>query len=199
MGDFAPGETLPDCETDGYCGVEVAAGCRGAGYYGEGDAEGECGAWFEVMRKGGSFLKKELKNSEWEYKRTYLENTSKRSIFLINSKNRRSRNSCKNIKKDSSCFSHASFFSRERERENHGQQSFSLHEHLSSSSSFQIGSSDILSQPSRSGMFKVEFPLRDGLGSNDVTSKVLLNSFCSAQFQVIGMQLKREKKLRWSD
>lgn len=43
-------------------------------------------------------------------------------------------------------------------------------------------------------MFKVEFPLRDGLGSNDVTSKVLLNSFCSAQFQVIGMQLEREKK-----
>lgn len=46
VGNFAPGETLPDCETDGYCGVEVAAGCRGAGYYGEGDAEGECGAWF---------------------------------------------------------------------------------------------------------------------------------------------------------
>lgn len=42
-------------------------------------------------------------------------------------------------------------------------------------------------------MFKVEFPLRDGLGSNDVTGKVLLNSFCSAQFQVIGMQLERKK------
>lgn len=41
-------------------------------------------------------------------------------------------------------------------------------------------------------MFKVEFPLRDGLGSNDVTGKVLLNSFCSAQFQVIGMQLEKE-------
>lgn len=40
-------------------------------------------------------------------------------------------------------------------------------------------------------MFKVEFPLRDGLGSNDVTSKVLLNSFCSTQFQIIGMQLKK--------
>lgn len=40
-------------------------------------------------------------------------------------------------------------------------------------------------------MFKVEFPLRDGLGSNDVTGKVLLNSFCSTQFQVIGMQLKK--------
>lgn len=120
---------------------------------------------------------------------TYLENTSKSCIFLINSKDRRSRNSRKDIKKDSSCFSHAS-----REREDHGQHPFSLHEYLSSSSSFQIGSSDILSQPSRSGMFKVEFPLRDGLGSNDVTGKVLLNSFCSAQFQVIGMQL-----LRWSD
>lgn len=55
---------------------------------------------------------------------------------------------------------------------------------------FQIGS-DILSQPSRSGMFKVEFSLRDGLGSDDVTSKVLLNSFCSTQFQVIGMQLEK--------
>lgn len=44
-------------------------------------------------------------------------------------------------------------------------------------------------------MFKIEFSLRDGLGSNDVTGKVLLNSFCSAQFQVIGMQLKREKKV----
>lgn len=41
-------------------------------------------------------------------------------------------------------------------------------------------------------MFKVEFPLRDGLGSNDVTSKVLLNSFCSTQFQVIGMQLEKK-------
>lgn len=40
-------------------------------------------------------------------------------------------------------------------------------------------------------MFKVEFPLRDGLGSNDVTGKVLLNSFRSTQFQVIGMQLKK--------
>lgn len=40
-------------------------------------------------------------------------------------------------------------------------------------------------------MFKVEFPLRDGLGSNDVTGKVLLNSFCSTQFQIIGMQLKK--------
>lgn len=115
---------------------------------------------------------------------TYLENTSKRCIFLINSKDCRSRNSCKNVEKHSSCFSHAS-----REREDQGQHPFSLHEYLSSSSSssFRIGSSDILSQPSRSGMFKVEFPLRDGLGSNDVTSKVLLNSFCSAQFQVIGM------------
>lgn len=46
MGNFAPGETLPDGETDGDCWVEVAAGCGGAGYYGEGDAEGECGAWF---------------------------------------------------------------------------------------------------------------------------------------------------------
>lgn len=55
------------------------------------------------------------------------------------------------------------------------------------------GLSDILSQPSWSGMFKVEFPLRNGLGSNDVTGKVLLNSFCSTQFQVIGVQLKRKK------
>lgn len=37
-------------------------------------------------------------------------------------------------------------------------------------------------------MFKIEFPLRDGLGSNDATSKVLLNSFRGTQFQVIGMQ-----------
>lgn len=44
-------------------------------------------------------------------------------------------------------------------------------------------------------MFKVEFPLRDGLGSNDVTGKVLLNSFCSTQFQVIGMQLEKKKKV----
>lgn len=40
-------------------------------------------------------------------------------------------------------------------------------------------------------MFKVEFSLRDGLGRNDVTSKVLLNSFRGTQFQVIGMQLKK--------
>lgn len=46
MGNFAPGKALPDGETDGDCGVEVAAGCGGAGYYGEGDAEGECGACF---------------------------------------------------------------------------------------------------------------------------------------------------------
>lgn len=125
---------------------------------------------------------------------TYLKNTSKRSIFLIDSKDRRSRNSCKNIEKDSSCFSHASFFfPRERERIMVSIPFLYTNIFLSSSS-FQIGSSDILSQPSRSGMFKVEFPLRDGLGSNDVTGKVLLNSFCSAQFQVIGMQLKIIKK-----
>lgn len=70
---------------------------------------------------------------------TYLENTSKRSIFLIDSKDRRSRNSCKNIEKHSSCFSHASFFF-EKERKDHSQHPFSLHEYLSSSSSFQIGS-----------------------------------------------------------
>lgn len=92
---------------------------------------------------------------------------------------------------------HLFFF--ESEREDHGQHPC-LHTNIFlSSSSFQIGSSDILSQPSRSGMFKVEFPLRDGLGSNDVTGKVLLNSFCSTQFQVIGMQLEKKKKLRWLD
>lgn len=60
MGNFAPGKALPDGETDGDCRVEVAAGCGGAGYYCEGDAEGECGACFfgEGMRKGGSFLKR---------------------------------------------------------------------------------------------------------------------------------------------
>lgn len=30
MGDFFPGETLPDCEAEGYCGVEMTAGCGGA-------------------------------------------------------------------------------------------------------------------------------------------------------------------------
>lgn len=46
-------------------------------------------------------------------------------------------------------------------------------------------------------MFKVEFSLRDGLGSNDVTGKVLLNSFCSTQFQIIGMQLEKKSCDGW--
>lgn len=129
---FAPWEALPYRETYRHGGVEVSAGCGCAGYYGEGDAEGECEANFK--------------------------NTSKSSILLIDGESCRGGDSCKDVEKNSSCFGHA------------------------------------FSQPSRSGMFKIEFPLRDGLGSNDATSKVLLNSFRGTQFQVIGMQLEKKEK-----
>lgn len=53
-------------------------------------------------------------------KLTNLKDTSKRSIFLIDSEDCRGRNSCKDVEKDSSGFSHASLFSGEY----HGQHPF---------------------------------------------------------------------------
>ena len=44
-------------------------------------------------------------------------------------------------------------------------------------------------EPSRTGVFEVEFALGDGFGGDDVAGEVFLDGFCCADFEFVGVEL----------